>query len=76
MPFYGDDGLMGGLIIAGLGLDWLADHIAEKGAPAGAALAIMDRNGTCLARYPDNALAVGKKIAAGQRNRTMGTRPI
>jgi signal transduction histidine kinase len=65
LPFYGDDGRMGGVIIAVLGLDWLADHIAHKGAPAGAALAIMDRDGTYLARYPDNGLFVGRKLPVG-----------
>ncbi|SHH26256.1 ATP-binding protein [Bradyrhizobium erythrophlei] len=62
LPFYGDDGRMGGVIVAGLGLDWLADYIARKGAPEGAALAITDRNGTYLARYPDNSRLVGKKM--------------
>jgi hypothetical protein len=52
LPFYGDDGRMGGVIVAGLSLDWLADYIARKGVPPGAALAITDRNGTYLARYP------------------------
>jgi hypothetical protein len=62
LPFYGDDGRMGGVIVAGLSLDWLADYIARKGIPAGAALAITDRNGTYLARYPDNSRLVGKKM--------------
>ena len=62
LPFYGDDGRMGGVIVAGLSLDWLADYIARKGIPAGAALAITDRNGTYLARYPDNSRFVGKKM--------------
>ena len=53
---------MGGVIIAALSLDWLADYIARKGIPAGAALAITDRNGTYLARYPDNSRLVGKKM--------------
>ena len=48
--------------MASLSLDWLADYIAQKGAPAGAALAITDRNGTYLARYPDNDRFVGTKI--------------
>jgi HAMP domain-containing protein len=61
LPFYGDDGRMGGVIVAALSLDWLADHIAQKSAPAGAALAITDRNGTYLARYPDNEKYVGKQ---------------
>jgi signal transduction histidine kinase len=59
LPFYGDDGRMGGVILAGLGLDWLADHIAQKGIPAGASIAITDRNGTYLARYPDNPRFAG-----------------
>ncbi|MEA2923724.1 MAG: hypothetical protein QOD25_846, partial [Alphaproteobacteria bacterium] len=54
LPFYGDDGRMGGVIVAGLNLDWLADYIARKGVPEGAALAITDRNGTYLVRYPHN----------------------
>jgi PAS domain S-box-containing protein len=62
LPFYGNDGRMGGVIVASLSLDWLADEIARKGIPAGAALAITDRNGTYLARYPDNSRLVGKKM--------------
>ncbi|SHK39768.1 Signal transduction histidine kinase [Bradyrhizobium lablabi] len=62
LPFYGDDGRMAGVIVAGLGLDWLADYIARKGVPEGAALAITDRNGTYLARYPDNDRFVGTKM--------------
>jgi signal transduction histidine kinase/CheY-like chemotaxis protein/HAMP domain-containing protein len=62
LPFYGDDGRMGGVIVAGLNLDWLADYIARKGVPEGAALAITDRNGTYLARYPHNDRFVGTKM--------------
>src|ERR1700710_2924540 len=62
LPFYGDDGRMGGVIVAGLSLDWLADYFARKGIPAGAALAITDRNGTYLARYPANDRFVGTKM--------------
>jgi signal transduction histidine kinase len=62
LPFYGDDGRMGGVIVAGLGLDWLADYIARKGVPEGAALAITDRNGTYLARYPHNDRFIGTKM--------------
>src|SRR5258708_2628662 len=62
LPFYGDDGRIGGVIVASLNLDWLADYIARKGAPEGAALAITDRNGTYLARYPHNDRFVGKKM--------------
>jgi len=62
LPFYGDDGRMGGVIVAGLNLDWLADYIARKGVPEGAALAITDRNGIYLARYPHNERFVGTKM--------------
>ena len=62
LPFYGDDSRMGGVVIAALSLDWLTDYIARKGIPAGAALAIADRNGTYLARYPDNSRLVGRKM--------------
>src|SRR6202011_5102321 len=62
LPFYGDDGRMSGVIIAPLGLDWLADYIARKGVPEGAALAVTDRNGTYLARYPHNGQFVGTKM--------------
>ena len=62
LPFYGDDGRMGGVIVAGLGLDWLADYIARKGVQQGAALAVTDRNGTYLARDPHNDHFVGTKM--------------
>lgn len=62
LPFYENDAHIGGVIIATLSLDWLADYIAKRPAPPGAAIAIMDRNGTYLARYPDNASFVGRKV--------------
>ncbi|MGY3621337.1 ATP-binding protein [Bradyrhizobium sp. USDA 10063] len=63
LPFYEQGGQMGGAIIATLSLDWLADYIARKGAPVGAALGIMDRNGRYLARFPDNARFVGRTLS-------------
>ncbi len=62
LPFHGDDGHLDGVIVASLSLDWLADYIAKKGVPAGAALAVTDREGTYLARYPDNDRFVGTKV--------------
>jgi PAS domain S-box-containing protein len=64
MPFNGNDGRMGGVVIAALSLDWLADYIARKDVPPGDALAITDRDGTVLARYPDNNRFVGRKMPA------------
>jgi signal transduction histidine kinase/CheY-like chemotaxis protein len=66
LPFYDNENHMGGVVIAALSLDWLADYIAKESVPAGAALAITDRNGICLARYPDNGMYVGKKLPAGK----------
>ena len=62
LPFYDDDARMGGVVIAALSLDWLADSIARQDVPPGAALAITDRNGTVLARYPDNGRFIGRKM--------------
>ena len=70
LPFYDNENHMGGVVIASLSLDWLADYIAKKSVPEGAALAITDRNGICLARYPDNDLFVGKKLPAGKDPKT------
>jgi signal transduction histidine kinase len=73
LPFYGDDGRMSGVILAGLGLDWLADYLALKGVPSGAALSITDRNGSYLARYPNNGRFVGSKMP-GNKYLTMDGR--
>jgi PAS domain S-box-containing protein len=73
LPFYDDDGHMGGVIVAGLDLDWLADYIARKGVPEGDSLAITDRNGTYLARYPHNDRFVGTKMP-GEKYRNMDER--
>ncbi len=62
LPFYRDDGRMGGVIVAALSLEWLAQSIARKGVPPGAALAIVDRNGTYLARYPENDRFMGRTL--------------
>jgi hypothetical protein len=62
LPFYDDDGRLGGVIEASLSLEWLAGFIAQKGVPAGAAIAIADRNGMYLARYPYNDRFVGTRM--------------
>jgi signal transduction histidine kinase len=69
LPFYGGDGRMGGIVVTALGLDWLAEYSARLGVPPGAALAIVDRNGTYLARYPDNDRFVGRKMPEDQNRR-------
>jgi signal transduction histidine kinase len=66
---------MEGVVIATLSLDWLAEFIAQMGVPAGAALAIADRDGTYLARYPDGDRFAGRKMPGDQylRMRHSGT---
>src|ERR1700738_911171 len=62
LPFYGDDGRAGGVLVAGVRPDWVACDHPRKGVPEGAALAVTDRNGTYLARYPHNDRFVGTKM--------------
>lgn len=69
LPFYGTDGRMGGIIVAGFSLDWLGDYISRKGVPDGAALGIADRNGVYLARYPDNDKFAGTKMPGDRYSR-------
>jgi signal transduction histidine kinase/CheY-like chemotaxis protein len=63
LPFYDDEGRMAGAIITALNLDWLAEFVVQLGVPSGAAIAIRDRNGTYLVRYPDNDRFVGRKMS-------------
>src|SRR5262245_60958155 len=50
LPFHADNARIGGVIIASLSLDWLAQYLAHKDVPRGDALTIADRDGTVLAR--------------------------
>ncbi|CCE11773.1 putative Sensor protein [Bradyrhizobium sp. STM 3843] len=66
LPFSDEHGEFTGVIIAALNLEWLANFILQMGVPRGAALAIADRAGTYLARYPNNGKFVGRQMP-GQR---------
>jgi PAS domain-containing protein len=66
LPFYDDDGHMAGAIITAISLDWLAKFIVQMAGPPGATLAVTDRDGTYLARYPDNDRFVGRKMPRDQ----------
>jgi len=75
LPFSGEDGQLGGLVLAGLSLDWLADYLGRMGGSDGAAIALTDRNGTYLARYPLNEQFVGRK-APDEPHREVGDRSV
>jgi signal transduction histidine kinase len=69
LPFYDNDGHMAGAIITAMSLDWLAKLIGQMAGPAGATLAITDRDGIYLARYPDNDRFVGRKLPRNEYSR-------
>ena len=80
MPYANHAGVLataGGIIVTALSLDWLAQYSARLSVPPGAALAIVDRNGTYLARYPDNDRFVGRRMPDDQYRRAdhPGDRP-
>jgi signal transduction histidine kinase/HAMP domain-containing protein len=72
LPVYDDDRMVG-VVIAALSLDWLADFVAQTGIPSGAALAVADRDGTYLARYPAGDRFVGRKMPDDRYLRHSGT---
>jgi signal transduction histidine kinase/CheY-like chemotaxis protein len=81
LPFYDDDGDMAGVIATAISLDWLANFIVQMAGPPGATLAITDRDGIYLARFPDNDRFVGRKMPRDQylhadRPGTMTTRDL
>jgi PAS domain S-box-containing protein len=61
VPFYGNDGQMAGAILTAISLERLAKSIDQmEKIPHGATLSITDRDGICLARYPENDRFVGR----------------
>ena len=51
-----------GLVLAGLGLEWLARHMSEFRRPPGSTVGISDSAGTTLLRIPDNDRFLGQKM--------------
>jgi PAS domain S-box-containing protein len=72
MPFYDDDRHVKGAVVAALSLDWLAANLASKNVPPGGAISILDRDGTYLARYPDNGRFVGTKAPNSDTSNATG----
>lgn len=50
------------VVFASLDLVWLSRYLSESLLPSGSVLAVMDRRGTLLARYPDPEFWVGENI--------------
>ena len=60
LPFRTPEGAVGGIVLAGLDLRWLASHLGSA-LPPDASLKLLDRNGTVLVRLPEDAGWVGRR---------------
>jgi PAS domain S-box-containing protein len=63
-PIRDEQGAVIGAVLGSIELQWLAVSLAGK-LPADTAFALVDRGGTILARYPDGADYVGRKLPPG-----------
>jgi len=62
LPFTSADGRHRGVVVAGLSLAWLAEHLTDFKRPEGSTVGISDRRGTTLLRFPGNEQALGKPM--------------
>ncbi len=60
--FEDDDGVIAGVVFAGLDLAWLSDHLKERDLAPTASILIADREGNIIARLPHPELLVGKNM--------------
>ena len=60
LAYDGAPGRRGGVLVAGLSLDWLNDYFAAKGLEPDSAICLIDRNGVYLARLPRRASVGGR----------------
>ena len=58
-------GQVGGVIFAGLDLDWLNEHLKERGLTPTQSILIADREGNIIARLPHPETLVGKNMRNG-----------
>jgi signal transduction histidine kinase len=73
----GEDGETGGMVIAGLRVDWLASELAATPLPPGTLLNITDRDGAIIAHLPRddaNAPKVGTELPRERRSLIHGDR--
>ncbi len=62
LPVTDDAGKIQGVVIAALNLTWFNQLAAATQLPSGAAVTVIDRNGTILARYPEPEKWLGKTM--------------
>jgi len=60
--FHDADGHVAGIVFAGLDLDWLSQHLKERGLSPSASILIADREGNIIARLPHPEQLVGKNM--------------
>ncbi len=60
--FFDEDGRTLGLVFAGLSLEWLSEHLKERGLSPTASILIADREGNIIARLPHPEQLVGKNM--------------
>src|SRR5215469_13168497 len=60
--FHDPDGKVAGIVFAGLDLDWLSQHLKERGLSPTASILIADREGNIIARLPHPETLVGKNM--------------
>jgi signal transduction histidine kinase len=60
--FYDAAGNVAGIVFAGLDLDWLSEHLKERGLTPSQSILIADRKGNIIARLPHPEQLVGKNM--------------
>jgi signal transduction histidine kinase len=60
--FRDPDGKLAGIVFAALDLDWLSEHLKERGLSPSASILIADREGNIIARLPHPEALVGKNM--------------
>ncbi|WP_162530452.1 PAS domain-containing protein [Rhodovastum atsumiense] len=66
-PFRHKDGTPAGVVQLGLSIEWLNRQLGRLSLPPGATVAIMDRNGTILAKTPGGRQQVGHRMPEEDR---------
>src|SRR5260370_5251036 len=65
LKFDGVDGHPAGVVVAGLRLRWLSEHLNERGLAPTSSILLADREGNIIARLPNPEALVGKNMRKG-----------